>query len=74
MYPDDETTSVPPIGVFRTAGALKLERAANGGWVISQPGPHPMSEPETIGAYSDTRDMLIALSEGLGYRIPTLEP
>lgn len=55
----------PPIGSFGNKDDLLLQRAGNGGWtVISRPDRAGM-QGETIGAYTNTKDMIDALSSAL---------
>ena len=55
----------PQIGPFGNKDDLLLQRAGNGGWtVISRPDREGM-RGQTIGAYTNTKDMIDALSSAL---------
>lgn len=58
-------TEPPSIGAFNTGLPLTLRKVPNGGWVISQGPEQPGLEPTYVGAYSNPKDMLAALSGAL---------
>lgn len=57
-------TDQPYIGAFTTDKPLRLEKAENGGWVISQ-SYDDRTISKMIGAYTNADDMVAALSAAL---------
>jgi hypothetical protein len=58
-------TDTPKIGVFKVTDRIVLKRTPNDGWVVSAHNGNPGYMDEVIGAYSNTDDMLSALSDAL---------
>lgn len=55
------TEMKPLIGEFHNDRPIKLTPTPNGGWVIEQHS-YPGETSNLLGAYTDTADMLAALS------------
>ncbi len=55
----------PIIGTFKRNRSLLLAPLPNGGWLVQQPEFAPGAEGNDVGAYSNSADMLEALTFAL---------
>ncbi|WP_306131089.1 hypothetical protein [Roseovarius sp. MMSF_3350] len=53
------------IGAFDADAGLFIRRAPNGGWIVQENAP-AFADRTTLGAFSTTGDLLIALQNSLG--------
>ena len=65
MPDSKQNTEAPNIGVFSLDSPLELMPFPNGGWTVSQ-DQAPGLEGTKVGAFTNTTDMLEALSWALG--------